>query len=85
MGNDVTEKKIVVFVFQINRATLYNYLGKKGLESRWSYEDHVRRLGNMILLVSGRQLKGDCVVNAHHGHGPETADLHLSSSLYAGI
>lgn len=45
------------------------------------------RLGNMILSVSGRQVKGKCVMSAHHW-GPETADLHprhMAASLYTGI
>lgn len=84
--NDMTKKR-GSFVFQINLASLYHYLGKKGLEPRWSYEAHVPRLGNMILLVSGRQVKGKCVMSAHHC-GPETADLHpspMAASLHTGI
>lgn len=45
------------------------------------------RLGNMILLVSGRQVKGKCVMSAHH-RGPETADLHpspMAASLHTGL
>lgn len=86
VGNDMTKKKVVLF-FQINLASLYHYLGKKGLEPIWSYEAHVPRLGNMILLVSGRQVKGKCVTSAHHW-GPETAHLHpcsMAASLHTGI
>lgn len=78
-------------VFQINLAALYNYIQLTSLGRRdWNPdpESPVRaesRLETVILLASGRQIKGDGVTNDLNYHGPEIADLHPIRSLQTGI
>lgn len=78
-------------VFQINLAALYNYIQLTSLGRRdWNPDPEspvraVSRLETVILLVSGRQIKGDGVTNDLNYHGPEIADLHPIRSLQTGI
>lgn len=78
-------------VFQINLASLYNYIQLTSLGRRdWNPDPEspvraVSRLETVILLVSGRQIKGDGVTNDLNYHGPEIADLHPIRSLQTGI
>ena len=45
----------------------------------------VPRLENTMLLVFGRQIKGEGVMKALNYHDPGIADLHPSPSLQTGI